>query len=653
MKGKSLKSYGSWESTFGAEQVATAGIGLSQVQTTESLIYWVESRPQEAGRSVVVCYSDEGGAVDLTPAPFNARTRVHEYGGGAFVAHGSTVYVSNFSDQRIYRFEPGDEPVPITRDPELEAGLRYADSILMKSGEWLICVREQHREAKDPLNEIVAVSCDGSQEAKVLATGRDFYSSPRLDPAGEKLAWLAWDHPNMPWDGSELWVAEVSSEIKLLQPKLIAGGVQESIFQPEWNQMGELIFVSDRNGWWNLYRERAGKVSPILEMDAEFGSPQWVFGMSQYKILSDGSIACIMSQDGFERLGIIPHGSAKVEILDLDFTCFSASSIDTDDRTGRLITIAGASNLAHSVVAIDLQTSEFDILRESQPEKISREDLSVPEPISFPTGQGKTSYALYYPPQNQKYKAPTEELPPLLIISHGGPTSKAHTCLQLSIQFWTNRGFAVVDVNYRGSSGYGREYREQLNGNWGVFDVEDCIFAAKYLADRGEVDDQRLTIRGGSAGGYTTLCALVFFDEMSAGASYFGVADLESLTQDTHKFESRYLDRLIGPYPEEQELYRSRSPVHFANQIHCPVILFQGTEDQVVPPAQAEIMAASMKENGIPYAHITYEGEGHGFRKAQNIQHALETELAFYGEVFGFKPADELPPVDIIGGQDT
>jgi dipeptidyl aminopeptidase/acylaminoacyl peptidase len=631
--------YGSWESPISSDLIVRGVVGLSQVMTDHGVAYWMESRPGEDGRNVIVRRTADGSMEDVTPPPFNARTRVHEYGGGDFSVHDGTVYFSNFADQRVYRVPPGGEPEPLTP----ETGRRFADLVVDTARNRLIAVREDHA-GSDPVNEIVGVNLEDGGET-VLATGNDFYSSPRLSPNGSRLAWLTWNHPNMPWDGTELVVSDVDAEGRLENVGCIAGGPDESIFQPEWSPDGTLHFVSDRSGWWNLYRLSARNVEPLCEKEAEFGAPQWMFGMSTYAFLSPGRIVCSYNERGSSHLALLDTQSAVLEPIQTPYS--SIAFVRADGATGNVVFRGSSATEPACIVSLDLSTGEKEILRRSDEIEIDSGNLSVPETIEFPTGNDRTAYAFFYPPNNQDYAAPEGERPPLLVMSHGGPTAATSTALDLGIQYWTSRGIAVLDVNYGGSTGYGREYRRRLDGAWGVVDVEDCANGAIYLARRGLVDGDRLMITGGSAGGYTTLCALAFTDTFAAGASHFGVSDLEELAKETHKFESRYLDRLIGPYPERADLYRERSPIHHAQKLSCPVIFFQGLEDEVVPKEQAETMFAALCKKGLPVAYLPFEGEQHGFRRAENIRRAQDGELYFYSRVFGFELADPIEPVPI------
>jgi dipeptidyl aminopeptidase/acylaminoacyl peptidase len=654
--------HGSWKSPITAPLITATGVGLSELWISGDDVYWREGRPLEQGRGVVVRASmsafdtqqDIGageaspGCEDLTPPGYNVRTRVYEYGGGSYFVHGRTVFFSHFADQRLHRQDPGQAPRPITPAPEQPAGLRYADGRAMPDGRVLVCVRERHDDGREPFNEIVAIPSDGADAPRIVVVGRDFYAAPRISPDGTRLAWLCWDHPCMPWDGTELWVGRLSADGTVTDMERIAGGATESILQPEWGADGTLYFVADRTGWWNLYaaRGRAGAwaIEALAPMEAEFAAPPWGLGLSRYTLLGDGRIACIYSRAGMDRLGILTPGERHVMPLDVPYTAFD--SLHGDGSHG-LVCVAASATEAPAVVALDSDTGAHQVLKRGLYLSIHPGYLATPEHIEFPTAGGHLAYALVYKPVNRDVTGPAGERPPLIVMSHGGPTAATTSALNLKIQYWTSRGFAVADVNYGGSSGYGRDYRERLRGQWGIVDTTDCVAVARHLAETGQVDGKRMAIRGGSAGGYTTLCALIFHDVFAAGASYYGVADLEALARETHKFESHYLDGLVGPYPERADLYRERSPIHFLDRLSCPVILFQGLEDRVVPPSQAEAMIAALDEKKLPYAYVPFAGEQHGFRKAENIERAIEAELFFYAKVFGFAPADEIEPVTI------
>ena len=626
--------------------ITSSGISISQTATDEESLYWLENRPLENGRGVVV-RRRQGRVDELTPADVNVRTRVHEYGGGAFWVHGGTLFFANFSDQRLYRRTVGGRCEPITPEPDVPAADRYADGCVTPDGRWTMCIHEAHAEGGEARNEVVILPTDGSAPPRSLAEGNDFYSCPRLHPDGNHLAWIEWSHPRMPWDGTELWVADFDPERGTTNACRIAGGPQESIVQPEWSPRGDLHFVSDRTGWWNLYAVRDGEVLPLCPREAEFGGPHWVFGLSRYAFLADGTMVVSFTQDGRDHLGSLRPDSATLQPLETPFTSHIAGGSVRSDAGGRVYFLGGSATRGTGVIGLDPVSGHVEVIKAFSSMEVDPGYLSTPESIRFPTRDGSTAHALYYPPANKDFSAPDDERPPLLVLSHGGPTSVTTSELRMKLQFWTSRGVAVVDVNYGGSTGYGRAYRERLTGQFGIVDTSDCIEAATYLENRGDIDGKRMAIRGASAGGFTTLSALVFHDVFSAGASYYGVADLEALATDTHKFESHYLDGLIGPYPETRERYRQRSPIHSTDRLSCPVIIFQGLEDRVVPPSQAEAMVAALHAKGLPYAYLPIEGEQHGFRIAKNIERCLEAELYFYSRIFGFDPSDPLEPVPI------
>ena len=599
-----LLPYGSWPSPITADLLVEKVVRLSQLRVDGHDLYWLEGRPAEQGRQVVVRH-DVGDAI---PADRSARTLVHEYGGGDYTVAGGRVIFSDFGSQRVFV-----DDAPVTPDD----GARYADYDVHPDGASVACVRERHLDGGEVLNDIVVVSlADGT--VRVVAEGHDFFAAPRWAPDG-RLAWLAWDHPNMPWDGTTLFVDGV----------VVTGSESESIAQPRWSPAGALHWVSDRTGWWNICDED-GPVAPI---EAEFAGPDWTFANHTYDWLPDGRVVSVIVSSGQERLAVLEDG--KWRTIDAPFGEIS----DLRIWRGRVVVIGASPTAGAAVTTVDADTGDVEVLRRARDATVDPSFISVAQPIEFPTGGGLTAHALYYPPTNADCVGPEGELPPLIVMSHGGPTSSASSSLDLGRQFFTSRGLAVVDVDYGGSSGYGREYRRRLEGQWGVVDMEDCANAARWLAEQGLVDGERLAIRGGSAGGYTTLCALTFRDDFAVGASYYGVADVEALATDTHKFESRYLDRLIGPYPEARDLYRARSPIHHASRCTVPVILLQGLEDKVVPPAQAEVMVKALEANGVEHEYVAFEGEQHGFRKAETIKAAAEAELRFYGRVLGFEPA--------------
>ena len=585
---------------------------------------WIESRPPEGGRQVIVrARLDGSGRRDVFGEGYSARTRVHEYGGGAYAAVRDGVVFSNDADGRAYFVNDGAEPRPLTPEPKRPRSLRYADFAPAADGR-VLCVRESHESEGEPVNEIVAIDLDGEAPPTVVASWHDFYAAPRPSPDGQRIAYLSWDHPRMPWNGTELWVADAHGG----RPERVAGGETEAIVQPAWSAEEQLHWISDRSGWWNLYREG----QPLHPAEAEFGTPLWVFGLSTYAFLDDGGIAAMWTSRGLPHIGVLdPRSGALTEL---------EPSLSPDTYTARLrsngkqiVYIGVSPTEAPAVVVLDPASVVADVVARSTTDQPDPSYISVPRAIEYES-EGRTAHALYYAPRNPDFEGPAGTRPPLLVISHGGPTSQADTGLDLTVQFWTSRGIAVVDVNYAGSTGYGREYRDLLHQQWGVVDLEDCENAARHLAEQGEVDPTRLAIRGSSAGGYTTLCALVFSDAFHVGASYYGIADLEGFASETHKFESRY-DEWLVPMDKRHE----RSPINFVDQIVAPVIVFQGLDDPVVTPSQAELIVSALAERGTVHEYHAYEGEAHGFRKAETIVHSLRSELEFYGRVLGFEPA--------------
>jgi dipeptidyl aminopeptidase/acylaminoacyl peptidase len=586
---------------------------------------------------VLVRREADGSTRDLVGEGVNVRTAVHEYGGGAYLVAGDNVVYSDWDDQRLYRVT-ADGAEPITPAPGEPGAVRYADGRATPDGMLIVCVRESHSGGK-VVNELVSLPADGSAEPQTIATGRDFYACPRLGPDGRRLAWIEWDHPQMPWDGTELMVAALDPDGAVGVPERLAGGPEESIWQPEFARDGTLHYVSDRTGWWNLYREDGTNLAPD---DAEYGAPHWLFGGSTYAFLADGSVYAIRGSGGAMRLCQVVDGTARE--LDLPFTAYEYPCLRSDGE--RLVFKASGPADSPVLAALDPANGEVTELRRATAHRPPEGCIPVPRAIEFPS-DGGTAHAWYYPPTNAEFDGPEGERPPLVVHSHGGPTAHEPPAYSDAIAYWTSRGFGVADVNYSGSTGYGREYRNRLRGRWGELDTADCVAAARHLADTGEVDGARLTITGASAGGYATLCALTFHDVFAAGASHYGVGDIEALARDTHKFESRYLDGLIGPYPEAVDVYRERSPIHHVDQLRVPVILFQGLEDKVVPPEQAETMAAALRAKGIPFAYLPFEGEQHGFRRAESIIRSTEAELAFYGVILGFTPDGDIEPPEI------
>jgi dipeptidyl aminopeptidase/acylaminoacyl peptidase len=630
--------------------VANAGVRLSAAWIESGTVWWLEGRASEGGRVVLVRHEAGGSPTDVVPTGFNVRSSVHEYGGGAYCIHRGVAFCSRFDDQRLYRIEAGAEPVPIT--PAVESRRhRYADGRITPDGVLWIGVRERHAESDrsaDVVNELVVVPTDGSAEPRVIVQGRDFYSTPRISPDGTRLGFLAWDLPWMPWDGCELHAADLAADGSASNVEHVAGvDGAESIWQPEWSPKGNLVFASDRSGWWNLERIGGGQREALHATAAEFGYPAWSFGSRSFAFLGDGRIVCAYDRAGFTHFAVLDPETGELDELELGLDSFSGSPYVCAEANHAVV-IAGSTTSPSGVVLVDLASGALETLRTSVAVSVPDDSFSVPRSIEFPTEGGLTAHALFYPPANPGFESPKGELPPLIVESHGGPTGNATAIFSLGVQYWTSRGFAVVDVNYGGSTGYGRAYRERLNGQWGVVDLQDCVNAAHYLMEEGEADPDRLLIAGGSAGGYTTICALTFTDVFAAGTTYFGIADLEQFGGgETHKFELKYEHTLVGPYPERADLYRARSPIHFTERLSTPMLVLQGADDRVVPPSQAELIVAALRDRGIPHAYLLYEGEGHGFRKAENIAGSLEAELSFYAQVLGFEPSGAIPRLPI------
>ena len=645
-----LAPYGSWKSPITSELLTENVVSLGYPSLDGDTLYWLEGRPSEGGRQVIVRRLRDGQTSDVLPEPFSARSLVHEYGGLAHVIHDGTIYFVNYSDQRLYR-RAGDGTIEaITPPPPSSASVRYAGPIVSPSGTWVICVRERHLN-DGVVNDLVAIDAGGNGEARVLAEGNDFFSAAVISPQGDRLAWTSWDHPNMPWDGTELYEGVFGRDASLSEVRLVAGGKRESVTQARYSPQGVLHFVSDRTGWWNLYRDDGSGPRALPAMEAEFATPDWVFGLSNYTFAPDGRLVASWTQNGLSQIGRLSEDGGHFVEIPTSYQYFAGLTGHPDG----VLAIAGSAKEATALVKIDVEQASVEVLARSRKTSVDAQYLSVAVPIEYPNRSGLSAHALYYPPQNPDFVAPESDRPPLIVSSHGGPTSSALPVLSYAIQFWTSRGFAVVDVDYGGSSGYGREYRERLRGNWGIVDVDDCVDAAEFLARRGDVDHDAMVIHGGSAGGYTTLCALTFRTVFAAGASYFGVADAAALARDTHKFESRYLDGMIGPWPEAAAIYEQRSPIFHVEELSTPLILFQGLEDKIVPPNQAEMMFEALKEKGAAVAYIAYPDEQHGFRRAENIRRTAEAELYFYGKVLGFAPADDIEPVQIenLGSADS
>jgi dipeptidyl aminopeptidase/acylaminoacyl peptidase len=632
--------YGSWTSPLRADLVASAARRLSQPRLDGDFVYWLEGRPHQGGRQVVVRARGGGRPEDVTPESANVRTLAHEYGGGDFLIRAGALTYIDLNQPGIQRLGSKEgRPLGGTL-PQA----RYADFDLSPDGRRLVAVEEEHREGEEAENRIVAFDLEAGVR-RVIAAGHAFVSTPRFSPSGDRLAYLSWEHPDMPWDGTTLFVTPIGAGGETGTPRPVAGGREESVFQPSFAPGGRLTFVSDRTGWWNLYQQRESGIVALCGRNAEFGLPQWVFGMSTYGFVDEETILCIYRLNGIERLARLELGEGRLVDLSTPHTGF-----DGLDVSGRRACFIGASaTTPPAICSLDLEEGRVEEVCRSFEIDFDPGFLSEPEAIEFPSESGRNAYAFLYRPRHPQQRAPAGERPPLIVKSHGGPTAATSSALKLATQYWTSRGFAVADVNYGGSTGYGRAYRELLRGAWGVVDVDDCTHAALFAASQGIADPERLAVSGGSAGGYTTLCALTFRDVFAAGASHYGVGDLEALARDTHKFESRYLDRLVGPYPERRDLYIQRSPIHHAARLSCPVIFFQGLEDRIVPPNQAEEMVEALAARGIAHAYVPFEGEQHGFRRAENIRTALEGELFFYAHVFGFSVDVRPPAVRIVG----
>jgi len=637
--------YGAWPSPVTATMLNQSPPGIRESGNNGQDLFWVETRPQERGRHVLVKGTPDGPQ-DITPEPFSVRNRVHEYGGGSWAADSDLIVFSNFADNRLYRIDgPGGDARPITT----EGGHRYADLQLDTARNRLVAIREDHTVPdREPVNTIVCLDLDGrnGDGGTVLVSGPDFVSSPRLNRDRTRLAWIAWDHPNMPWDETVLSQATILEDGQLSNIRRVAGLSRESVILHDWDSEDRIVFVSDRTGWWHLYRTGTnGEPRQLTAGEVEHGVPLWQFGTSTWTELDDGTLVTAWTADGSWKLGALDPETANLHAFDLPFVTYLEVHAHPDGK--RIIAKAGTVDATSQLVVINPETESWEPVKLATQPSLDPGYVSIAEPVSWATPDGATAHGFYYAPVNEDVHPPEGDLPPLIVESHGGPTSASALTYDLKIQFWTSRGFAILDVNYGGSTGYGRAYRERLNGNWGVVDVDDCVAGALALVDRGLVDRERLIIRGGSAGGFTTLAALAFRDVFAAGASHYGIGDLEAMALDTHKFESRYLDSLVGPYPEAIDVYRERSAIHHVDKLSSAMILFQGLDDKVVPPNQAVTMADAVRAKGLPVALLMFEGEGHGFRMSETIERALEAELSFYGQVFGFEPADDIPHLAI------
>lgn len=635
-------SFGSWDSPITVDLVVAGSLGIGEIRLDGDDIYWTEMRPFEEGRNTIVRCTADGDILDVTPKIFDVKSSVHEYGGGAFVVSDGVVYFSNYTDQRMYRQDLSGDPVPFTTP---KSNMRYADGIVDHKRDLMVCVREDHNDHAEIINSIVSIDLSGMGEGDVLVSGQDFYASPRLAPDGRQLSWLSWNHPNMPWDGNQLWVANIYEDGTVGESELVAGGMNEAIFQPEWSPDGILHFISDRNGWWNLYRWSDGSVETLTSMEAEFGVAQWALGMSTYGFASNNRLICSYRSLGITYIASLDVATRNLEVISTPFSDITRSGLHVD--TKRVVFGAASATVPESLVVCDLSTQDTKILRRSLKLEIDPGYISEPVPIAFPTENDLTAHAFLYQPTNKDYVSNPDCLPPLIVTIHGGPTGFSSPTLDLRTQYWTSRGFALLDINYGGSTGYGTAYRRRLNGNWGIVDVSDCINAVRYLIERRVVDPNKTAVRGSSAGGYTVLSILTASKLFKAGSSSFGVSDLEMLIKDTHKFESHYLETLIGPYPERRDLYAERSPINHVDRLNTPLIIFQGLEDKIVPPNQSKMMRDALGAKGVPVAYVTFEGEQHGFRRADNIKRMLEAETYFYAKIFELELPQFVTPVQI------
>jgi dipeptidyl aminopeptidase/acylaminoacyl peptidase len=624
---KKIVKYGSWLSPISAKIVAQEALGFSEINLVNGTVYWLELRPWQKGR-VALMACNKLGIKELLPEKYSVKSKVHEYGGGSLLVTNNKIYFVNDNDQQIYCREKNGSVKKITSIDNA----RFADGCYNNQDESLYYVMEDHR-AKKVINSIVKITLDGSVEDFV--SGNDFYSNPRISPNGKELAYITWNHPNMPWDCTELWVVDLVTG----QKKLIAGGVSESVLDPKWSPDGQLYYVSDRNGWWNLYR--AESPEPIVKIEAEFALPPWTLGLSLIGF-SGKEIYCSCVQNAVNKfLKILPNDN--IRFRNLPYTRVNGLAADKN----YVAIIAGSPQLPMSIILFDKKTDKFKIIKRGSIVKIDPQNISQPISLEFPTTNGQTAYAFYYAPKNKNYKAPKNEMPPLVVMCHGGPAFHVTPSYCWNTLFWTSRGYAVLDVNYGGSTGYGRAYRERLNGQWGVVDVDDCTNAAIYCAAQGLADKNRLAIEGDSAGGFTVLSSMMNKNNFKVGANYFGVTDLPLLKKESHKFEAYDLDKLIGPFSTCKQLYIDRSPINNIEKIKTPVIIFQGGKDKVVPPLQSRIIYDSLVSKKIPTAYLLFKDERHGFEKAENIQKSLEAQLYFFSKILKIKLADKIDPIKI------
>ena len=666
------KAYGSWSSPLSAKILAQKSIRYGHMCVDNGNVYWLESRASETGRGVIVKRNRSGEIQDCLPGSISVRSKVHEYGSGDYIVKNDVIYFANAKDQCVYRYDGNLQQLTekvnankskITEPELIEA--RYADFELSTDNQYLICVRETHYNnsvnSKKVVNELVCIhlsSNDDFKPVQVIQTGRDFYTFPRLTLNANRLTWTCWDQPEMPWDSAELWVADFHKDGRVDAVHKVAGGVslerKESVYQPEWSSDGILHYISDSSGWGNLYSCRDGVRNALTPIDREFGIPQWSLASSTYVITEDNHIYAVYVQDGQQQLCHIDESTGHIEPIKLPIKDFGEHLLLSKDK---LVYKGAGPAISEGIYEFDLLTQKNNLISLETKSPLPFEEISVAQPIVFEvnvsdaeqieTNKTRICFAFYYQPKNSQYTAPENTAPPLIVMSHGGPTGMTTSSLNSAIQFWTHRGFAVVDVNYSGSTGFGKKYKDRLIGKWGIIDVEDCVAVAQYLVKQNLADKDSILIRGGSAGGYTTLCALTFYDEFKAGTSRYGISDLECLATDSHKFEARYLDVCIGEYPKEKQTYINRSPIHFTEKLSCPILILQGEDDKVVPPNQAEMMVDALKEKGLPFAYQLYKGEGHGFRKEETIIHSLNAELSFYRQVLNINSDEQIDQIKV------
>jgi dipeptidyl aminopeptidase/acylaminoacyl peptidase len=631
LEGITTAAYGAWESPVTAASIFEASDNISTLVVENNELYFIERRASANGRNILVKLDDNNEAVQLTPSEISVRTRVHEYGGRPYLVDGSDIYYSQFTDQKVYKVSTDSEAQALTTD-----GLRFMHCVMNHSHNQLICVREDHRGLGEAVNTLVAIDLSDNENesaGEILFEGTDFVSSPQISPDGKSLAFITWSHPNMPWDDTQLRVITFSENGSIESQVEVPQEGNVSIANPQYSADNTLYFTADFANWATLYRlNEDGQVELVLDQDIEIGS---------YGFENETSAAITYSKDGLRYLARVDLSTGAMTNIGEAFS--NAGSIAVADNG--VYFIASTPSSLNSIYLLN-GDSYSEVYKPSGPQ-ISAEYLSIPQAFTFPTGASEEAYGFYYPPVNENFQGPEDSLPPLIVKVHGGPVGATSSTLDPRIQFWTSRGFALFDVNHRGSTGYGREFRKKLYPAWGIVDIEDAANGVNWLAEQGLIDADKVAIRGGSAGGYTTLAAMAFQDVFKAGASYYGISDLEVLNQDTHKYESRYLDQLIGVYPERRDVYLQRSPINSVNNIQAPLLLLQGLEDKVVPPNQSELIFEALKANCIPTAYIAFEGEGHGFRQPANNIKALNSELDFYGQIFGFTPAGNIEPVTL------